>query len=575
MAMQKIALVGANGKLGPAVLDELLASGKFQLAGARDLRGNKITVPECELPCIRCLVVPSLKLWTHKLCFDLLRGSYKSNKPTLDDLRKFGDAVKPLYKPLDRENIDIASSWEGLFSCHTRTIIESSFRLNLLKSLPVEIQIMISDFIGPCWYLIVLGETRRLIEVLRNPRKSQCERLSLTKEVYITRITYQGNSYITNISNIPLESQSLDTSTQECLKLPTQVKSLIISTDHIGVRRLQFVDGTSHPSADESPWYEIIKLPGSCQELQVINDGLFIRNMRVPQDKVYDVTRTWSSPYPPKFEPWNTYRVDKGRRLDYVKLDDNSIQGLLVCCSRVTNGGFYAFSNTSRPFKKFVISMTQRIKKTPIFWIFFPINTGESIEAAWVRRLKDCHGRSSNPILVIQTTYGRTATFGPHPPAELRELYEFHPLVKENDGVISGIFHNGLDPECEQISEFGVTCNKNHRVRATMPQPPIEKYDAPSIPSRGGSPAMTWYLTKAPLEGLLRNRLGKFGGTGMFRMKPFLLSASGGAMLTARATLKTFKEALIALGLMNEATNGKNYHKPELLSGGLVIWVML
>ncbi|KAM5455384.1 hypothetical protein McanCB49686_003861 [Microsporum canis] len=504
MAMQKIALVGANGKLGPAVLDELLASGKFQLAGARDLRGNKITVPECELPCIRCLVVPSLKLWTHKLCFDLLRGSYKSNKPTLDDLRKFGDAVKPLYKPLDRENIDIASSWEGLFSCHTRTIIESSFRLNLLKSLPVEIQIMISDFIGPCWYLIVLGETRRLIEVLRNPRKSQCERLSLTKEVYITRITYQGNSYITNISNIPLESQSLDTSTQECLKLPTQVKSLIISTDHIGVRRLQFVDGTSHPSADESPWYEIIKLPGSCQELQVINDGLFIRNMRVPQDKVYDVTRTWSSPYPPKFEPWNTYRVDKGRRLDYVKLDDNSIQGLL-----------------------------------------------------------------------IQTTYGRTATFGPHPPAELRELYEFHPLVKENDGVISGIFHNGLDPECEQISEFGVTCNKNHRVRATMPQPPIEKYDAPSIPSRGGSPAMTWYLTKAPLEGLLRNRLGKFGGTGMFRMKPFLLSASGGAMLTARATLKTFKEALIALGLMNEATNGKNYHKPELLSGGLVIWVML
>ncbi|KAM5434619.1 hypothetical protein MferCBS31731_006721 [Microsporum ferrugineum] len=408
-----------------------------------DLRGNKITMPECELPCIRCLVVPSLKFWTHKLCFDLLRGSYKSNKPTLDDLRKFGDAVKPLYKPLDRENIDIASSWEGLFSCHTRTIIESSFRLNLLKSLPVEIQIMILDFIGPCWYLIVLGETRRLIEVLRNPRKSQCERLSLTKEVYITRITYQGNSYITNISNIPLESQSLDTSTQECLKLPTQVKSLIISTDHVGVRRLQFVDEISHPSADESPWYEIIEPPDSCQELQVIYDGLFIRNMRVPQDKVYDVTRTWSSPYPPKFEPWNTYRVDKGRRLDYVKLDDNSIQGLLYLAH----------------------------------------------------------------LIKIQTTYGRTATFGPHPPAELRELYEFHPLVKDNDGVISGIFHDGLDPECEQISEFGVTCDRNHRVRATIPQPPFEKYDTPPIPSHGGSPAMTWYLTKAPLEGLLRVRV--------------------------------------------------------------------
>ncbi|EFR03108.1 hypothetical protein MGYG_06103 [Nannizzia gypsea CBS 118893] len=471
-----------------------------------DLNNNKFVVPECPLPCLRCLDTRNPKLWTHILCFGLLKSSYGVAKPTLDDIRRFGNAVKPLYRPLDQEYIDTASSWEGLYSQHTRIILESSFRRELLERLPVEIQAMISRFIGPCWYLIVLGETRRLIEVLRNFRQCQLERLNLTKskEIYISSIMYQGISYITNITNVLPLPWSQGTSGQKNVKLPAQVKSLVLSVDHIGVRSLQFVDEKPHPSADESPWYQTVDLVESGLNLRVTFDGLFIRNVQPPQGHVLDMTRVWSSPSPPKFQPWNIHSVRKGLRLDYVKLDDNSIKGLLVCCYHATNAGFYAFSGISKSFKRFVTSMVQGTKMKPIYWIFFPINIGESVEAAWVRRVKNIHELASSPILVIRTTFGRTATFGPHIPTELLRRYAFHPLVSGNDGVISGICHDGLDPERGQISEFGVTCDKSHRAGAITLEPPFERYDAPRIPRRTGSPTTTWYLTKAPLEGLLR-----------------------------------------------------------------------
>lgn len=53
--------------------------------------------------------------------------------------------------------------------------------------LPMEIQTMSLEFLGPCWYLIVLGETRRLLEQMRNDHPNRCERLNLAKELYIGR----------------------------------------------------------------------------------------------------------------------------------------------------------------------------------------------------------------------------------------------------------------------------------------------------------------------------------------------------------------------------------------------------
>jgi hypothetical protein len=115
---------------------------------------------------------------------------------------------KVRYNPQDKEKRDAASVWEGLFSSHTKRIMEDSFRQELFRQLPADIQTMIREFIGPRWFLIVLGETRRLIERLRNIRGSNPGRqLNPSQEIYIIRKTYQGTSYISRIGSMSLESR--------------------------------------------------------------------------------------------------------------------------------------------------------------------------------------------------------------------------------------------------------------------------------------------------------------------------------------------------------------------------------
>lgn len=155
--------------------------------------------------------------------------------------------------------------------------MENSFRLESFNQLPVELQFIILDFVGPCWYLIVLGETRRLVEQLRNAHESQPEQLSLARDIYISRTTYQGNSYISRMSNTPLESRLLDIPNQQHLKLPDHIRKVILSKDHVGLRRVQFVDQNSDPSPDESPWYEVLEVTDLHVEVNVSFDvSLFI-----------------------------------------------------------------------------------------------------------------------------------------------------------------------------------------------------------------------------------------------------------------------------------------------------------
>lgn len=219
------------------------------------------------------MIHPIEKPWMHKLCYDLLKASNRPNEPTLEDLQRFGKAVMPLYKPVDKEDIDSASSREGLFSSHARPVVERSFRIDLFERLPAEIQAIILSYIGPCWYLIVLGESRRLIEELRSGRTSrQSEQISLEKEVYISRIPYQGNSYISTISN-ELPEPGLDGLKLECLKIPDNLSKIVLSTDHIGVRGIRFVvEGGTPPPSDGSPWYEFVPIPDRSQALHVATE---------------------------------------------------------------------------------------------------------------------------------------------------------------------------------------------------------------------------------------------------------------------------------------------------------------
>lgn len=123
---------------------------------------------------------------------------------------------------------------------------------------------------------------------------------------------------------------------------------------------------------------------------------------RVEGEKTHNNSPLWSSPSPPAFQPWNMYDDRGGRRLDYVNLDEEGVQGLVMCCYGVANGGLFAFSGVSKPFKRFVTSMQQNIRTGPIFWMYFPINDGEQIEAAWVRKIKGLYGQMSNPVLVVR-----------------------------------------------------------------------------------------------------------------------------------------------------------------------------
>ncbi|KAB8220016.1 hypothetical protein BDV33DRAFT_102737 [Aspergillus novoparasiticus] len=86
-----------------------------------DLYGNHLTVPtECTFPCPRCSKPPSPSVWFHFDCYDILKDSYTAGeKPTLEDLQRFAVALRPLYKPQNRDSIDTASTQEGLLCCFT------------------------------------------------------------------------------------------------------------------------------------------------------------------------------------------------------------------------------------------------------------------------------------------------------------------------------------------------------------------------------------------------------------------------------------------------------------------------
>ncbi|KAG5205866.1 hypothetical protein GTR04_2778 [Trichophyton interdigitale] len=501
-----------------------------------DLHGHDLGTRECQRLCLVCMIHPIEKPWMHKLCYDLLKASNRPNEPTLEDLQRFGKAVMPLYKPVDKEDIDSASSREGLFSSHARPVVERSFRIDLFERLPAEIQAIILSYIGPCWYLIVLGESRRLIEELRSGRTSrQSEQISLEKEVYISRIPYQGNSYISTISN-ELPEPGLDGLKLECLKIPDNLSKIVLSTDHIGVRGIRFVvEGGTSPPSDGSPWYEFVPIPDRSQALHVATEGLFVRRMwRVEGEKTHNNSPLWSSPSPPAFQPWNMYDDRGGRRLDYVNLDEEGVQGLVMCCYGVANGGLFAFSGVSKPFKRFVTSMQQNIRTGPIFWMYFPINDGEQIEAAWVRKIKGLYGQMSNPVLVIKTTFGRTATFGPYHREDYRREDELIPLVKDSDGTISGFIHDGLDTDKHEISLLGLTCRNqdgnnndngngngngsnddhNHEREPNdnnngtkLATPPVENYISPPPYAVDGLQALNWYMTEARLDGVCRVRV--------------------------------------------------------------------
>jgi hypothetical protein len=104
----------------------------------------------------------------------------------------------------------------------------------------------------------------------------------------------------------------------------------------------------------------------------------------------------------------------------------------------------------------------------------------------------------------LQTSLGRTITFGPQFPTCIIDQYEYLPLIKDSDGPISGVFHDGLDPASNYILEFGVTCSHPYLGGALDLLPMESRLEPPAVPPGRGSIATTWYMTKASLDGLVK-----------------------------------------------------------------------
>ncbi|KAK2764372.1 hypothetical protein FQN54_009066 [Arachnomyces sp. PD_36] len=275
------------------------------------------------------------------------------------------------------------------------------------------------------------------------------------------------------------------------LRAPSHADKLVLSIDQVGVRGIQFVAQNLDPLPDGSPWYQVLDIRKCLGKLRVTFDGLI-----------------WSSPSPPTWQTWNNFSLRDGGRLHYVKLGAD-IKGILVCCFAGRNLGIHGFSDTSKSFRMFVDLMNQRSGNGPMYWIYFPINTNEVIKAAWVRKLRRFNTNSCMPVLTIQTTLGRTSTFGLQSSPLRHDTYEHIPLVRNGDGAVTGIFHDGLDlgSPYGSIMDFGVTCDPNHRTVGHDAEPPFDRRDLPLNWHHGGSSEMTWYLTKAPLGGLVKVRV--------------------------------------------------------------------
>lgn len=103
-----------------------------------DLSQNLLVVPECKSPCLICSRRPYPRVWFHQTCYDTLMSSYEpSERPTLQGLRWFADATRPLHKSqqLGRRE-QTASILEGLSSDCTEELMQDVFRRDLFNRLP-------------------------------------------------------------------------------------------------------------------------------------------------------------------------------------------------------------------------------------------------------------------------------------------------------------------------------------------------------------------------------------------------------------------------------------------------------
>ncbi|PLB51523.1 hypothetical protein P170DRAFT_400433 [Aspergillus steynii IBT 23096] len=529
-----------------------------------DLNNHLFTAPDCDSDCDVCLDCdPIPGVWYHRACFDIFKPSYgRSDVPTEKEFRRLEDAttilddLEHLDEPIqDVDSSEVATTMEGLLSRHARNLLQGTFRQDLLNRLPTELTLMIAERITPCWFLIVLGQTRRLMSLVRAGPGPGSERLNLQQDLWVSKVNYQGNSYLANLSTEPL-SQSTET-TQYRINLPHEVKTVVLSVDSVGIRGIQFTSSDSEASPDGSRRYRILEVKDPHCEIKVKRNAIFVTGIKLLPNNSSSGLRLWSSPVLPKFNPWNFYQEGMNGVLEHVQFD-SELQGLLICCAGGRMLGIHGFSGKSKKFTEFIDSIipskydevTAWIHSPEKYWIYYPFSRNENIFGAWIRKKKG--NAEAHPILVLQSSLGKTITFGPQIPPKESHHYQYHSLVREGDGAVTGIIHDGLEPGYEQILELGVTCNELHRTPAPVEPLMSSPLELPQTPSHARGPVPQWYLTSAPLEGVERVQVFRRSGNLSRHCLGLLLSYHDGrveALGQVRWDQNTTEEGRIRLGV--------------------------
>ncbi|GKZ81150.1 hypothetical protein AnigIFM56816_005662 [Aspergillus niger] len=400
------------------------------------------TVPDCEKNCVFCKAEPNPLLCIHTRCLRLLMASYEpSDKPSLKDIRKFALATEELYPKSYPERGNPGTVLEGLASRYTSWIIPESFKEDFFGKLPPEIRRRISEFVGSCWYLTILGETRRLIDYGRQNKEPQEDELDLTKDIWMSRIICRDHSYVAQLSNTPLKAAEGADVFQ--VQLPRNIHRVIISQDHIGVRGIQFLNRDATPTEDQSPWYEIFNVQNSHPKLGVYRHCLLMQRIALVNGQ-YSGTEslTWTSPFAPALH-------------ELVQTPFN-------------RGGTIA---------------------SPMYigFIFHSMIRNRSREPG------------SGAGLLPR---GRHVTFGAQAPDHYLANRRYHPMLWDVDGPVSGIYHDGMDPGSSYVTVCGVTCHspRNGQTPVLVPIRDISEFPG----GNRNKLFELWFMTKATLRGLVK-----------------------------------------------------------------------
>ncbi|GLB12527.1 hypothetical protein AtubIFM57258_010209 [Aspergillus tubingensis] len=429
-----------------------------------------------------------------------------SDRPSMKDIKDYVLDTEALYgKGYPRGHP--GTILEGLSSKYTSCIIAESFKQSFFNNLPPEMRRRIAGFVGPCWYLAVLGEARRLIDYIRQSEEILSEELHLDEDLWISRIVCQDHWYLSHISNMPIEA------TQEMevfhIQLPQNIHKIIASTDHIGVRWIQFLDREATPTQDQSPWYEIYDVENFEPKLWDIRNRLIIKVIEIYDDKA---TRfwplTWTSPITPIFRPLASiihYDLQMAK-LHHMKFG-SQVKGILVVCDGpVDIVGIHNFSGRNKAFWEFLERVHARREpwmNPSLYWFYFPLNDQENIRGVWARKWERLDSRTNIDGLIVHTSFGRDMTFGAVYPRTFTRDSKYIPMVRHTDGPVSGIIHDGMDLRPYSIAVYGVTCHSPHNggapawilIRYPIGPPWARPSDDDRVP---------WYMTKATLRGVTK-----------------------------------------------------------------------